>query len=749
VKTKKYNKTPRIRLWIAAFAAILVCFACPFISFADDEPATPVTYIYLDLSAGNITVTGTEGQPGAATYSGAVFDANGTKIPVSGTLGANEALYVYQSNGDYTVGVRNGEFIRPKYTATRVSFDENTTWGEYITDHPNGRTDGHGEGTTTTEYPNRGTRSGSDSVDTVITEWKKAVQGTGRAATNNKIKFEKNVGNVEMVLDNIWSSYQISDTAAQNRTDGSIGYHTYDTNYNNNHITLTLRGDNRVANIYYSTKATKQNDPNFYEVNNRLIFEDYGDESEATLTVANNETMDKIASQRGQWWASAIGSSDGSDACYGLIFNGGIIYAGTTARDDCTAIGGGGNGAAWIRINGGTITAVSSTSGAAIGGGIGKSAQGGSADIQINGGNVYAYNFCYGKDYNGKGSYTYILAAAIGGGSSSSASGCDKAIVEINGGYVYAQSVGGTAIGGGSSITQNGGNATVTINGGTVHAKSIGGTLYSEKAVNGSNIVTIEPGAAIGGGTGSYTSGYKGGYAKLTVEEKDPVNNPTTLVTGSIGGGSGNTIGYANVLITGGSIQGQVIMEGSGSTFDMKGGTIDNSNVTDTSEYQFIKENGGAVYMVADNGSSTIESGTIKNCSGNLGGTVYMSAGTFTMSGGDIYSNSANSGGAVYMDNGTFTMSGGKIGNESYGNNANNGAGNSGVTDNGGMNDGNSSVNNGAGNNSNNHANNGTNNGAGNIRPDDGIMDDMEDEFDDMTDNGIVDDTDGNLNNDR
>lgn len=625
----KTNLYFHMRLLIAVCVFVIISFVAPLTVSATDT-AEP-KYIYFDLSAGDVTITGKK-------YTGYRYDGSETRKEISGTLSDGEVYYVYQSNGEKNTGVIDGVFVRPAYTNNRVTY-QNQTWGQYITDHPKDKTDGDATGP----------KSGSASVLTVIEAWETAVAST-RSATSHSIKFSGNVGKIEMVLDNLWSNYQ---TKSQHRTHGSIGYNTYGEDYENNEITLKLRGDNRLANVFYATKAKNGlNDPEFNDTKNRLIFDCYGTETDATLTVANNKGSDG-----GQWWNAAIGSSDSYDACCGLVFNCGIIYAGTTAADDCTAIGGGGNGAATIEINGGTVTAVSSTSGSAIGGGIGKSAQGGSANITINGGNVYAYNFGYGQDYAGK-SYTTIVSSAIGGGSSSAKSGCKYAQVTINGGNVYAQSVGGTAIGGGSSTKSEGGNAEITINGGEVTAKSIGGTLFQ---MSTKTKVDINPGVAIGGGTGNG----KGGYAKLTVNENNS-DIDTKLYTGSIGGGgytaATGSIGAANVIITGGDVQGQVVMSGKDSTFEMTGGNINNID-SQTSGFSFVKPHGGAIFMEAPNGETTISGGTIQNCSAENGGAVYMTQGTLALSDDGSISNctASNNGGAIYLGGGTVMISGGTI----------------------------------------------------------------------------------------
>jgi len=631
-------------LYMIGIALTLAVFVSAFIFVAAaDEPT--VEYIYFDLAAGDVTITG-------KTYKGYIYVKSGDTYPkteVSDTLGENQVYYVYQSEG----GPSNPDSYKEDGTMhiaerERIQYD-NKAWGEYITNHPQ-------------DYSTTGTNNINTSVETVIDAWVAATNGK-RTSTANKIIFTGNVGlatnegKVSMVLDNVWSSAQRSN---KNTAGGSIQFNSWGQSWTNNEITLLLKGDNRMANIDYATKANKLDDPAFYNTNNCLIFDDF--EPDATLTVANNkEDLD------GNYWSSAIGSCDGQDACYGLGFNGGIIYAGTTSMDDCTAIGGGGNGAATITIKGGTVTAVASTSGAAIGGGIGKSSKGGSANITIEDGNIYAYNFGYGYHLNHINNpnynFTYILAAAIGGGSSANSSGCETAIVSISGGNVYAQSVGGTAIGGGSSTKVNGGNATVNITGGTVEAKSIAGQLYDKTQ---GKLIDVLAGTAIGGGTGGIgTSAVptpSGGQCSLTISQDE--GKTTVLRTGSIGGGSGKVIGAAHVTISGGTLQGQIIMEGTDaqgnpSSFTMTGGTINNAN---TEGYTFKESNGGAVCVKS--GTATISGGEIIHCGTDsmLGGAIYVTGGNVTISDeGSIHDCTAQSGGAVYVAGGNVTVSGGSI----------------------------------------------------------------------------------------
>lgn len=84
-----------------------------------------------------------------------------------------------------------------------------------------------------------------------------------------------------------------------------------------------MKGDNRLGNIFYATATY---------ANQQLVLD--GEEN-STLTVANiNKTSNA------NHFNSAIGGSDSSE---GMIFNSGIIWAGTTYINNCTAIGGGGN----------------------------------------------------------------------------------------------------------------------------------------------------------------------------------------------------------------------------------------------------------------------------------------------------------------------------------------------------------------------------------------------------------------------
>ena len=578
-----------------------------------------VTYIYFDLAADNVTVNGN-------TYTGYVYqklgDGSFTKVTVSGTLQANEAYYVYQSaggaenpDGYFTAdGEGNRTYTLPQRTAVKVG---DRTWADYVTNN-------------------------SD-VEAVITAWNTHAPTAGRAAVPHTVTVKGKL-TATMVIDSLWSSY---DTGANtSRTSGGI---TFIPGTNNSQLTIKTKGDNRFGNVFYYNSTSNGN--------SFLIFDEY--EAGASLTVANLKNGSKS-----NYWCAAIGGNDsGSDHANGLVFNGGTVFAGTNAADDCTAIGGGGNGYGGVTINGGRVTATVTSSGAAIGGGIGKTSNGGQADVVITGGEVYAYNFSCVSGYSQQG-VKYIPSAAIGGGSSARQI-CSPCTVTITGGRVYAQSVGGTAIGGGSSADNSGGTATVTIGGDAyVEARSISGTI------DGSH---VDAGVSIGGGTGGAGPNKNGGDVTLTIKD-----NPTVVV-GSIGGGktispSGN-IGAATVNIQGGTIQGQIIMAAGSSskcTFTMSGGTIDNSG-RDATRFHFLQSDGGAIYMDDPQGVAQLSGGTVTGCSAINGGALYMTAGSFTLSdSGTVTSCSATeNGGAVYMGGGTLTVSGGTLSN----NEAQNGGG--------------------------------------------------------------------------
>jgi len=661
-------------------------------------------YIYFDLYYGDVKFT-------SSKYSG--YGLNG--VAISGTHTETNQYYICQSNGD--PNLPRDENGLPVYS--RVTYG-GKSWGEYITNNTN--------------------------VLEVISAWNAAAAAVNRSETPAEIKTNKNTveGNknvnvlmhhridissaesvtthYDITLDNIWSGFHNDDCKDANgdfykqeyindgphyRTSGGLSFRPQ-----NKTTTADIRliGDNRFGNIHYDVgggAGGTVDDNGYCDVNSidtkieQMFFHDAStDGTPATLTVAN------LGGDNGyNHFCSVIGGANNPDYVPGLVFKSGVIYAGATELDNCTAIGGGGCGFGGVTIYGGTITAVTATNGAAIGGGIGDGSNGGAADIEIKGGTVYAYNKGLAiegtRESNGQNGtisgqviYAAMPAVAIGSGSSRR-QWTVPARINISGGTVYAQSVGGTAIGGGSSVNYQGADALVNIsNGANVTAKSVSGNVTVIHEYDSGIAPTyvgrtefISASTSIGGGTAGVpfrvdtaVSGAStlrqqgnGGTAVLNISGDD-----TKIYAGSIGGGGVNTlkedpfpdsvtrpagegkIGAALVTISGGTVQGQVIMAKGGTadcSFTMTGGTIDNSTKDDT--FTFLKENGGAVYV--ENGTATLTDGTIKNAKAVNGGAIYLTDGTFTMNGGSIENCAATNGGAVYVDGGICLLNAGTI----------------------------------------------------------------------------------------
>lgn len=608
------------------------------ITYTLNEVVKESNYVYFDLAAGNVTI--------GNTYTGYIY-VNGEAKKVYGSHKTSNVYYVYQSStttDDYDkshTGYKTVADFENKVKPTIPDYDPVTRngqlWSEFITNN--------------------------NDVNSVITAWYVGMDETsidkradlkGRTATGNRITVTAAANSsFNLVIDDIYSTYQ---TQSQSRQDGGITYSPAKTQ--NCVLTVNLIGDNRVGNIYY------YNHPNNFvssaDINNysrqdyitkntsngtKIVFEGTGSLTVADVIEKKGKAAGLPTSEPegffGNYYCAAIGGNDDGtrEQSSGIEFNSGIVFAGTTVAENCSAIGGGGNGFGEVTINGGIVTAVAATTGTALGGGIGYSSHGGEGRVNINGGTVYAYNLD-----NKRG----IPSSAIGGAGSSESVGT-WGTVNITGGYVYAYSALGTAIGGGSSRNKTGGNAVVTITGGEVIAIS-------------------NSGAGIGGGTactGGKASGLNGGTASIII------SGHPIIRTGSIGGGGtkspGGKIGSADISISGGDIQAQFVMAaGAKSTpsFTMTGGTIRDSDATDNSKYIHLQKNGGAVYL--EDGTFNMSGGTIRDCAGEYGGAVYIKKGaesteapSFNMSGGEIYLCKAEmDGGAVYLEDGHVTISG-------------------------------------------------------------------------------------------
>lgn len=528
-------KNKRMKILIILGILITFIFICReifsnlFYSAAEEENFSD--YIIFDLAAGNITINST-------TYTGYTYEINEnneyTAVKKTGSHLETNRYYVMQStDNNRNLVYIDSTIVLPTYT----DIDEN-------------------------KFKN------NTDVEQVIELWDNMVaeeQKTEylRVPTNNNITITGSL-TLDMTIDNIWSTYQVSTKGGINVTASAA----------NTNVTLKLKGDNRLGNLFYYTGSTKTSSLT-------ITSADTNDITKGSLTVIGNQDPTKsnsiYKSKDGQTgkvpqnsWNSVIGGSDSNDQVYNLKITGGTVYAGATKWEDCTAIGAGGNGHGNVIISGGIVTAVASTAGTAIGGGIGHSSNGGSSDVIINGGEVYAYNF--GQPFSetvtanelknlGGEVASFLPGTAIGGGSSAKSSG-NKGVakVTINDGYVYAESIGGSGIGAGNSILSFGGVAEVNINGGTVISKSIEGNgvetgtgIGGGSSINkngGSATVTISGGNitanGIGGGNSNVT---EGGDAVVTV-------NAGTIIAESIGGGFSKTKGYAlgTVTVNGGNL---------------------------------------------------------------------------------------------------------------------------------------------------------------------------------------------------
>ena len=372
--------------------------------------------IYFDLAAGNVTIENT-------TYSGSVYEldveTNKYSIKtVSGTRASNDVYHIYQT------GLEDENDPTSRFRYEDVGVD--------------------------TSIPQILKENGVKETDVVayMNAWDDLAKNTyKRTPTNGKININAAGTTTNIVLDNIWSNYQDSN--------GSLNIPNHSTK--NSVTNLQLKGDNRLLRLCYVNSLLKGS--------SKLTFSSYyGDDTYlGTLTVIGNQTPIKtngsyrtpsspgsdtfvIGKVPYSHWDSVIGATDGTDHSCGMYFTSGTVYAGSTKWENCTAIGGGGNGTGEVIVNGGRVIAVAATTGTAIGGGIAHQAQGGKGYVTVNSGEVYAYNF--GAPYaetlasgerltmiNSFGGAEFIPGTAIGGGSSVKSAG-NLGEVVINGGYV-------------------------------------------------------------------------------------------------------------------------------------------------------------------------------------------------------------------------------------------------------------------------------------------------------------------------
>lgn len=583
--------------------------------------------VYFDLAAGNVSIS-------SSGYSGKIY-TNGTVTDVSGSHDPENTYYVYQSTGNAAgftsadkqwnyrgavTGWINGKLVLPDYPGVTYN---GQSWSEFITDNTDV------EQVIEVWDDGKHIRSNGSSAPDEDYVGTARVRDAGRTHTRNYVLVNGKNTTINLTIDDIYSVIQTPIANYRSRDLGGIVYKAS----GNTILNINLVGDNRMGCLHVDNESS-----------DKIIFEGTGSitVADTDFDVAKSNGSDEYGnldrySYISNFQNSAIGTNtlnESTEPLYGLEIKSGVIFAGTTKAENATAIGAGGNGYGHVTISGGRVTAVSTTAGTAVGGGMGHNANGGPGDVIISGGNIYAYNFA-----NRWG----IASAAIGGGGSMRAVG-SIGTVNISGGNIYAYSALGTAIGGGSSSEVNGGNATVNITGGYIVAKSGAG--------NG-----------IGGGSGGTKSGSNGGTATIRIS-----GNPI-IRTGSVGGGKTNntvgTIGSADIEIRGGDIQAQFVMAagaGIAPSFTMYDGLIRNSDTSDE-EYLHLQKNGGAVYL--EDGTFTMEGGKISHCRAEIGGAIYIKGKettSFSMNGGEIFECiSETDGGALYLEGGNVSLSGGKV----------------------------------------------------------------------------------------
>ena len=505
-------------------------------------------YIVFDLSSGDIAI--------GSTYSGYVYTYNQTiskweLTKVEQVTHKNgDKFYIFQSGTKKSVKL-NGDML----TLTSIDIDN-----QIVID----KTD----------------------VESVYNTWEQKAIESGRESTENYIKLTKASMNFDLTIDDIWSKNHVASNK-YNENNGGINIPIGDTK--NMTVDLKLKGDNRIHYLYYNCGNVSTSG---LTVSNGVID---NNAPEGSLTVvgssdiissANYSSVYRNGAARNNWNA-VIGATDSTDSAYNITFKSGVVYAGAHKTENCTAIGGGGNGTGKINIYGGTVTAVTHSTGTAIGGGIAHTGNGGNGIVTINGGTVYAYNFglfAYDRVLDTQYGTTdttvieasrHVPGTAIGGASSLRANGASSSTITINGGNVYAESLGGAGIGGGNTIVGLGGAATVNINGGEVTSRSTSTEIvFDRKDSNGNTVGTlVKEGVGIGGGSSTYQNGGTatvninggkvfsngigggnsikklGGDANVTVDAG-------TIVSTGIGGGYSQDYGYAtgSVTINGGSL---------------------------------------------------------------------------------------------------------------------------------------------------------------------------------------------------
>ena len=227
--------------------------------------------------------------------------------------------------------------------------------------------------------------------------------GSETTSTENGITFKGQFANDDLVFDVTIDGLNILAHLEKEKLPNSSYTAVYSSgNINilgesNKHVVLRLKGDNSIRNLHYDTHSNRTSSLKITSINGD------GDVSGGALYVPkkfiDDEDLMTYVNSKNTYnhWNSGIGGDDSGGVVTGLEIAGGFVQSVTSYGDNCSAIGGGGNDHCQMKITGGKVRAICNGTGAAIGGGIGWNSAGGTSDIEISGGEVYAYN--YGNIY--------------------------------------------------------------------------------------------------------------------------------------------------------------------------------------------------------------------------------------------------------------------------------------------------------------------------------------------------------------
>lgn len=239
---------------------------------------------------------------------------------------------------------------------------DNESWGDFITDNTN--------------------------VPSVLDNWPTAAANSGRTKTSadNRITINagENAAAFNIVIADLWTSYEHN---VDHSTISAVKIGSYSggggtPNYSNHEkVNLKVKGDNRIYNILYAQKVDKDG---YLKVTS--IGGDGSERGTLTLGPSSSSVAMKDAT-------TVFGSADDnySEPCFGLEIDGATVFASDTPHKvtgpHCV-LGGGTNNKGYVTIKGGRVTAISHSTGAAIGGGGGMDSWGGDGYVNISGGKV-------------------------------------------------------------------------------------------------------------------------------------------------------------------------------------------------------------------------------------------------------------------------------------------------------------------------------------------------------------------------